>query len=191
MTKNLEAEKISGKGNDIGLEKTSQNDGQDLVAKKAATVAAKKAFDDAALKWTEPLKARLLKLNLVGDEEKVVAAGWAALLAKEGEITLALGAEQKAREALLAAVVACKSAQYDKFRSVLAAAVTDREQKLVAIQKLIKAPIAMGKDGGRCEKPMTNGDWARRGKCEDPEKMCCGAATGTAPNGATMTLEVC
>lgn len=37
---------------------------------------------------------------------------------------------------------------------------------------------------------MTNGDWARRGKCS-LETDCCGAAKGLGPSGATMTIEVC
>lgn len=92
---------------------------------------------------------------------------------------------------MLKAVVACKSAEYDNFRTALAKAQADRDAKIEAIKKLDTAPKARGSDGGRCEKPMTNGDWARRGKCADPEKLCCGAATGTAPNGATMTIEIC
>lgn len=50
--------------------------------------------------------------------------------------------------------------------------------------------IERGKTGGRCEKRLTNGDWARRGKCAELGD-CCGAARGVAPNGASMTIEVC
>lgn len=67
-----------------------------------------------------------------------------------------------------------------------------RTADLDAIKNLIAADVkpALGETKGRCEKPMTNGDWARRGKCK-VETDCCGAAKGTGPNGATMTIEVC
>jgi len=188
---NKATEAIDGKDANTGLEKAWSDDKKAYEALVLATAAAKKAFDDDAAKWTVPLAARAKLVEAVAAEELVTTKAWADLQAKEGEITKALGAEQVARKALLGAVVACKSAEYDRFRKVLAAAVTDRDQKLAAIAKLPVKTIARGKDGGRCEKPMTNGDWARRGKCEDEEKLCCGAATGLAPNGATMVIEVC
>lgn len=51
---------------------------------------------------------------------------------------------------------------------------------------------AHGVTGGRCEKPQSNGDYLKRGKCA-AETDCCGAATGR-PNGLTgalVTIEVC
>lgn len=76
----------------------------------------------------------------------------------------------------------------------LAGRQADRQTKLQAIEKLIdgRKAIAHGATGGRCEKPQTNGDRLRRGKCAS-ENDCCGAASGR-PKGAAgplVTIEVC
>lgn len=76
----------------------------------------------------------------------------------------------------------------------VAKAKSTRDTKLQAIEKLIdgRTKYAHGVTKGRCEKPQSNGDRIRRGKCA-AETDCCGAATGR-PHGAAgplVTIEVC
>lgn len=96
--------------NDDGLEKKSAAAAEDLKAKIALTVAAKKAFDDKVADWVEPLKTRAAEVAKVALEEDKVAKGWADLKAKEAAVVVSLGLEAAARAAMLKAVVACKSA---------------------------------------------------------------------------------
>lgn len=71
---------------------------------------------------------------------------------------------------------------------------SERNASIKAIEKLIdnRKTYAHGALNGRCEKPQSNGDNIKRGKCAS-ETACCGAATGR-PLGATgplVTIEVC
>lgn len=92
------------------------------------------------------------------------------------------------------AVDKCKGLKYDQYRIDVAEKKAARESTLTAIERLLDArkTIAHGATNGRCEKPQSNGDHLRRGKCA-AESDCCGAATGR-PHGATgplVTIEVC
>jgi len=71
---------------------------------------------------------------------------------------------------------------------------SERNASIKAIEKLIdnRKTYAHGVINGRCEKPQSNGDRIKRGKCAS-ETACCGAATGY-PMGSTgplVTIEVC
>lgn len=95
---------------------------------------------------------------------------------------------------MVAAVVKCKEDSFDKYTEVKNLAIKDRDAKLIAVEKLIKAPIPEFTDGGRCEKTYAKGGkrnekTCRGGSADKP--LCCGAATGTAINGATMIIEIC
>lgn len=101
---------------------------------------------------------------------------------------------EAARLDLAKKTATCKSAKYDLFRTAVAEKEAGRATALKEIEKLIDARVvkAHGATGGRCEKPQSNGDHLRRGKCA-AETDCCGAATGR-PGGATgplVTIEVC
>lgn len=91
---------------------------------------------------------------------------------------------------MVAAVVKCKEDQFDLFTAAMAKAKTDRAANLATIEKLITGKKADFTDGGRCEKTFAKPGKRNEKTCRD-EKLCCGAATGTAPNGATMVMEVC
>lgn len=74
-----------------------------------------------------------------------------------------------------------------KTREAGRATTLERIEKLIDGRKI----IAHGATGGRCEKPQSNGDHVRRGKCGS-EADCCGAATGHATvGGPLITIEVC
>lgn len=90
----------------------------------------------------------------------------------------------------------CRAAKYDKFKEAEDSAAKVRQEALDKIEKHLDkkklAAKAHGTTGGRCEKPLSNGDHIRRGKCA-AETDCCGAATGR-PDGAAgplFTIEVC
>lgn len=90
----------------------------------------------------------------------------------------------------------CRAAMYDKFRAAEDDAAKKRQENLEKIEAHIDkkklAAKAHGATGGRCEKPLSNGDHIRRGKCA-ADTDCCGAATGR-PDGAAgplFTIEVC
>lgn len=69
-----------------------------------------------------------------------------------------------------------------------------RDTTLQTIEKLIdsRKAYAHGATLGRCEKPQSNGDRIRRGRCAAPTE-CCGAATGRPHGkaGPVVTIEVC
>jgi len=95
----------------------------------------------------------------------------------------------------LAAVVACKEAEYDKYRATLATAVAARTAALTKIEKLIAdakaAAPAPGAKGARCEKAMSNGTFRpKRGETTCATGLCCGAAKVPLGN-AVMTIETC
>lgn len=95
---------------------------------------------------------------------------------------------------MAAAKTACYETKYDAYRNDVASKESARAASLKAIEKLLDArtPVAHGATGGRCEKPMSNGDHLRRGKCA-ADSDCCGAATGKphGENGPLVTMEVC
>jgi len=93
--------------------------------------------------------------------------------------------------AMVAAVVKCKEDAFDAFTAAKEAAKTERNAKLTAIENLKTAPKADFTDGGRCEKSFAKPGKRNEKTCRGSENLCCGAATGTAPNGATMTMEIC
>lgn len=91
-------------------------------------------------------------------------------------------------------IVTCEGLKYDTFQTDVATKKSERDSTLKAIEKMIdsRKTFAHGATGGRCEKPQSNGDGLKRGKCTAATD-CCGAATGR-PNGATgalVTIEVC
>lgn len=93
---------------------------------------------------------------------------------------------------LLAAVVACKETEFDKYKKTLAAAETARASALATIKALVsKAGPAAGKAGARCEKALSNGTGRpKRGEKTCDTGLCCGAAK--VPVGkAMMTIETC
>lgn len=96
----------------------------------------------------------------------------------------------------LAAVVACKEAQFDAYARALATAEAARAQALADIEALIAAQEAAkpapGAIGARCEKALSNGTFrpARNENTCTGETTCCGAAR--VPVGqAWMTIETC
>lgn len=94
----------------------------------------------------------------------------------------------------MAAISVCEGKKYDQFRTDVATKASERDSTLKAIEKLIdnRKTYALGATNGRCEKPGSNGDNLKRGKCT-ADTDCCGAATGR-PMGATgplVTIEVC
>jgi len=99
------------------------------------------------------------------------------------------------KAALLAAVVACKEAEFDKYKKTLATAEATRAANLKTIEGLVAkakadAP-ARGKAGARCEKALSNGTMRpKRGEGTCDTGLCCGAAK--IPLGkAMMTIETC
>lgn len=113
---------------------------------------------------------------------------------KKAEIAEQQKKVDAAKAALALATEVCKATQYDQFVKDVAAAKADRETKLKAIENFIESrtKYAHGANKGRCEKPQSNGDRIRRGKCA-AETDCCGAATGR-PHGAAgplVTIEIC
>jgi len=116
---------------------------------------------------------------------------------KKGEIKAKETEIATLTDALNAATEKCKGLKYDAFETALATKKADRAATLSAIEKLLDAKKAAakahGQTGGRCEKPQSNGDKLRRGKCA-ADTDCCGAATGKSkndPNGPLITIEVC
>lgn len=99
------------------------------------------------------------------------------------------------KAALLAAVVACKEAEFDKYKKTLATAEATRAANLKTIEDLVaKAKAekpARGKAGARCEKALSNGTMRpKRGEGTCDTGLCCGAAK--VPVGkAMMTIETC
>lgn len=159
------------------------------------------------------LSGRQALLDTVAAKEKVVAAFWwdvdangvplkttddppklkvgGTFGAKLTELKDAWTALQSKEAELRTERQKCKEAEYETFRISLAQAAASRIGTLEAIKRIKADPVvARGATGGRCEKPLSNGDFVRRGACKEPSD-CCGAARGTAPNGATMTIEVC
>lgn len=162
----------------------------DLAAPLAT---AKKAASDAEALLTAPLAA-LKGLRDKSDAEGVkVAAAWKALTDNRATLAGNEADVATAKKAHLKALVECRSSQYDAFKKKLGEAQAARETKLTQIKDLIAAQKrpALGADGGRCEKPMSNGDHMKRGACATPDTHCCGAAQGVGPTGALMTIEVC
>lgn len=95
----------------------------------------------------------------------------------------------------LAAVVACKEAQYDLYKADYDAAVAKRAADLVTIKALIAAnkaaKPARGTAGARCEKALSNGTFRpARGEGTCAEGLCCGAASRVML-GAVATIETC
>lgn len=131
-----------------------------------------------------------------------------AVTAANGQLVTAVGLENdqnnlitsnkvviKAKAAALAAAkTKCYGLKFDQYRTDVALKESARKTSLKAIESLLDGvtPIAHGATGGRCEKPQSNGDNLRRGKCT-LETDCCGAATGKphGDNGPLVTIEVC
>lgn len=153
-------------------------------------VAALKTYDDTHKVAINGLRTKLKEAADALDEAmktKVLASFNVA--AKEDDIK---GLDGVFR----AKVQLCRAAKYDAFISAEDKAKLDRQGKLEKIESYIDkkkaAAKAHGTTGGRCEKPLSNGDHIRRGKCAK-DTDCCGAATGR-PEGAAgplVTIEVC
>lgn len=176
-----------------GLTKAKTTAGTEYTAADTALTAAKTAATASEAALTTPLSERATALAAVTTAEAAVAAEWAKITTNTQELDAGIADLATKEAALLAAEVACKAAQYDAFKTALTTAEAERTAKLATIKNLVEsAPVyALGATNGRCEKPMTNGDWAKRGKCANAEADCCGAARGVGPSGATMTIEVC
>lgn len=93
-----------------------------------------------------------------------------------------------------AAILACKGTKYDQYRLDVTKAANERQSALQLVERFLdgKKAIAHGATGGRCEKPQSNGDHLRRGKCA-ADTDCCGAASGYphGKDGPKVTIEVC
>lgn len=153
-------------------------------------VAALKKYDDTHKVAIDGLRKKLL--DTTGEAAKAAVTKAEADLnvqAKEEEI-------QKLDGIYREKVEICRAAMYDKFKAAEEKAMKDRTDALEKIEAHIDkkkaAAKAHGTTGGRCEKPLSNGDHIRRGKCA-ADTDCCGAATGR-PEGAAgplVTIEVC
>lgn len=95
----------------------------------------------------------------------------------------------------LAALVACKVADFDKYTAARATAIATRDRDIATIEGLVdnakaKLPLA-GAAGARCEKAISNGTMRpKRDEKICAETLCCGAAK--IPVGsAMMIVETC
>lgn len=150
---------------------------------------------EVALKAVEtPLEQVKALRTKVTEAQTTLEEKMKARDAKQGEVDAAAKALAAEDVKVAKATEACKAAKYDLFMLDVAKAKSDRDTKLKAIENLIagRTKYAHGATKGRCEKPQSNGDRIRRGKCA-AETDCCGAATGR-PHGAVgplVTIEVC
>lgn len=191
-----------------GLEKKIEGLKLTLKGLTDKVTSTKKAMDEAKAAWDgkkaaaekalaavkTPLEAVTALRGKVDTEDGELKKAQAAVAEQDGKIKAQEAVVEKERLALVAATAKCKGAKYDQFRTDVAGKEAERASTLQAIEKMIDARkvIAHGATGGRCEKPQSNGDHLRRGKCA-AETDCCGAATGR-PNGtsgALVTIEVC
>lgn len=191
-----------------GWEKKIEGYKKELEGLTGTVTSTKKAMDEAKATWdgkkaaaekalaavTKPLEEVGALRGKVTTENLALTKAVAAVAEQDGKIKAQEAVVEKERLALAAATAKCKGTKYDQFRTDVAQKEADRASTLQAIEKLIDARtvIAHGATGGRCEKPQSNGDHLRRGKCA-ADTDCCGAATGR-PNGASgplVTIEVC
>lgn len=124
-----------------------------------------------------------------------LATNVATLATAQSAVTVQQGVLDVAVAAHLAAVVACKAAQYDLYKGTFDAAVVTRAANLATIQALIEANKAArparGTAGARCEKALSNGTFRpARGEGTCAEGLCCGAAQRVML-GAVATVETC
>lgn len=154
----------------------------------------KSEAEKALLAAKTPLETVTKLRTAVTDANNKLKGAKATSALKEKAIKAANVVVKGKVDALMKATTTCVGLKYDKFSTDMAQKKADRDSTLKAIEKMIDArkTFAHGVTGGRCEKPASNGDWLKRGKCA-AETDCCGAATGR-PNGATgalVTIEVC
>jgi len=191
-----------------GLEKKIEGLKASLKGLTDKVTSTKKAMDDAKGAWDgkkaaagvaltavkAPLEAVTLLRGKVDTEDGELKKAQAAVAVQDGKIKVQQGVVETERLALVAATAKCKGTKYDTFRTDVASKEAERASTLKAIEGMIdkRTVYAHGATGGRCEKPQSNGDHIRRGKCA-AETDCCGAATGR-PKGASgplVTIEVC
>jgi len=157
---------------------------------KAATGDAVTAKGAAAAKLGE---VNILR-EAVKEKKALLATALEARDVQAAKVATQQSEHDVIKGALDKALATCKGAKYDQYRLAAETAKAARATTLTAIERLIDARVvrAHGATGGRCEKPQSNGDRIRRGKCT-AETDCCGAATGR-PQGAAgplVTIEVC
>lgn len=172
----------------VTSKKTDMEDANKLWGEKKAAAEAKlKTYNDTHKKEVDALR-ETLALEVKAVNEAISAkVKQQELIDKENKNIASLDAD------LMAKLRVCKGENYDSYMKALAQRKADRQTRLEDIEKLIdgRKVIAHGATGGRCEKPQSNGDHLRRGKCAS-EADCCGAATGHASTGGPlMTIEVC
>lgn len=173
-----------------------------------AVTTSKEEYDKAKTEWTElkgkaeaalaAVKTPLEDVNSL--RGKVTEAATKLKEAKNAcdkkkeEIAKQQGVVDAAQADLDKKLEACKATKYDAFVVAVGEAKAARDQTITAIENLIdnRKQYAHGATNGRCEKPQSNGDHIRRGKCA-AETDCCGAATGRphGTKGPLVTIEVC
>lgn len=193
VQKALDAAETKLQGEDASLTAATAAKKKTWDGLAAPLTAAKSTASAAESALTAPLAALKDLRGKVTAEGLKVTAAWKAITDNRATLAANVLAVETAKKAHLKALVECRSAQYDAFKKKLGEAQAARASKLTIIKDLLAAQktVALGADGGRCEKPMSNGDFKRRGKCATPDTHCCGAAQGTGPTGARMTIEVC
>jgi len=166
------------------------------------TAALKTTFNEALAAADGAWAAAAAARAAVEDEP---AAG---LAADSDEYKAATGlamAADNARAAYDAALLACKTAAWQKYRDALQAADAARGRDIAALRALLKQRAAdapkyvdgAGEKGARCEKGLSRGDQGGRAPraalstCKD-EADCCGAAKkADQATGLLVTVEVC
>lgn len=156
------------------------------------TEAYKKLLADAdSIKRTNAIKALR---DSVADAQKAFLEALKAENDKKVDLGKLIAANEAKQNDYDKTVVECKVLKYNQYILDVEKAKAARNAKIETIEKLIdgRTVIAHGATGGRCEKPQSNGDRLRRGKCK-VDTDCCGAATGW-PHGKTgplVTIEIC
>jgi hypothetical protein len=180
-----EAEKADGGSNTAGLKTTFDE-----------------KLAEATGAWAAAAKARAaVEAEPVVGADGLPAAGSADYVAATG---LAMAADI-ARAAYDDALLACKTAAWQKYRDALAAADAQRTDAITALRAMLKERAAeapkyvdgAGEKGARCEKALSRGNQGGRAPraalstCKN-ETDCCGAAKkADKATGLLVTVEVC